>query len=92
MYRASAARRADPEREANRRSLARLRAQIDALDDDLLRLVERRLAASHAIAALKSTHDDKQLWLKPRREQEVLERLLKRASIAPRPLVEHLWR
>lgn len=92
MYRATRAQRADPEREANRRSLTRLRAQIDALDDDLLRLIERRLAASQSIAQLKSSNGDRHLWLKPRREQEVISRLLKRASIAPRPLVEHLWR
>jgi chorismate mutase len=92
MYKSPNVQRLDPERDANRRSLARLRRQIDALDDNLLELIERRLAASRSIAQLKSSGGDTHLWLKPRREQEVLARVLKRASIAPRPLVEHLWR
>ncbi|MGZ8345633.1 MAG: chorismate mutase [Allosphingosinicella sp.] len=92
MYRPRTAQRPDPERDANRRELARLRAQIDALDDNLLDLVERRLTASQAIAARKSARGDDQRWRKPRRVQEVIARLVKRASVAPTTLVEHVWR
>lgn len=73
-------------------SLAQLREAIDTLDDEILDLVERRLAASRAVAELKSARPDGHLWLRPRREQAVIARLCRRASIAPTPLVELLWR
>src|SRR5688572_5100165 len=78
--------------DAMTRSLARLREQIDALDDEILDLIERRLAASKAVAELKSARPDGHLWLRPRREQEVIARLCRRASIAPDRLIETLWR
>jgi chorismate mutase len=73
-------------------SLARLREQIDSLDDQILELIERRLAASRSVAEQKSARSDGHLWLRPRREQEVIARLCRRASIAPTMLVELLWR
>ena len=87
-----AAQRADRDGEVMTPSLARLREQIDALDNEILDLIERRLAASRSIAEQKSARSDGHLWLRPRREQEVIDRLSRRASIAPRLLVELLWR
>jgi len=92
MQDTQAARRADRDGETVKRSLARLRAQIDALDDDILDLIEKRLAASKAVAELKSARPDGHLWLRPRREQEVIARLCRRAEIAPDALIELLWR
>jgi chorismate mutase len=92
MQDTQAARRADRDGETVKRSLARLRAQIDALDDELLALIEKRLAASRSIAEMKSADPDGHLWLRPRREQEVIARLCRRAAIAPPFLVELLWR
>ena len=73
-------------------SLARLRETIDALDDEILGLVERRLAASRAVAESKSARPDGHLWMRPRREQAVIARLCDRATIAPKRLVELVWR
>jgi len=87
-----AARRGHDDGEAMTPSLARLREQIDALDDEILDLIERRLAASQSVAEQKSAGSDGHLWLRPRREQEVIARLSRRASIAPLLLVELLWR
>jgi chorismate mutase len=78
--------------ESLRGSLAQLRQTIDALDDEILDLIERRLAASRAVAELKSVRPDGHLWMRPRREQEVIARLCRRASIAPDRLVELIWR
>ncbi|WP_165357443.1 chorismate mutase [Sphingosinicella sp. CPCC 101087] len=78
--------------DAAARSLAELRTQIDAIDDALLDLIEKRLAASQSVATLKSARPDGHLWMHPRREQEVIARLSRRASIAPHRLVELVWR
>ena len=92
MPRAQGARSDDGDRDSPRERLAILRDRIDTLDEALLDLVERRLAAAQAIAELKSASHDGHLKLRPRREQEIVARLADRAALAPRPLVEALWR
>lgn len=86
-----AARSAQAEDELTR-SLARMRARIDALDDEILALIERRLAASKAVAELKSARPDGHLWLRPLREREIIARLCRRAEMAPEALIEAVWR
>ena len=71
--------------------LGRARQAIDALDDELLELIERRFELSHQVAALKKG-DDGHLRIRPRREAEVLERLTARASTATPALIAHVWR
>ena len=92
MYRAQAAPQAKEGKKTRQPSLDALRAQIDSLDDALLDLVEQRIEAAKAVAALKSESGDGHLCLRPRREQQVIARLCRRAQATPKPLVELLWR
>ena len=92
MPRPQAAQGDDGDRDPLREPLALLRDRIDMLDEALLDLVEKRLAAAQSIAELKSASRDGHLCLRPRREQEIVTRLAGRAALAPRPLVEALWR
>ena len=80
------------ERPEGAAGLDSVRAEIDALDDALLDLIERRLAASAAIAASKHAEASGHLWLRPRREAAIIRRLTSRASAAPPSLVERVWR
>lgn len=72
--------------------LAALRSELDRIDDEILDLIERRLAASAAIAALKDAEGDRHLKMRPRRQEEILERLKRRATKAPPELVGQVWR
>lgn len=72
--------------------LKMLRQEIDAIDDDLLDLIERRVAASAKVAVLKDGESPGLLKLRPRREAEVVGRLQRAARRAPQEMVAHLWR
>lgn len=72
--------------------LARLRAELDCIDDQILTLIERRLSASGEIAALKDAEGDRHLKLRPRRQAQILDRLKSRAERAAPELVERIWR
>ncbi|MDB5692152.1 MAG: 3-deoxy-D-arabinoheptulosonate-7-phosphate synthase [Alphaproteobacteria bacterium] len=74
------------------RGLPRLRAEIDAIDDEILRLIEQRLAVSDAVAALKDSEGDGRLKFRPRRQAEVIARLAKKVARAPATLVGAVWR
>lgn len=74
------------------RQLERLRREIDGLDNQLLDLIERRLEASSAIAALKQGEGERWLRLRPRREEQIVARLTARARLAPPSLIGHVWR
>ena len=66
------------------------RAEIDAIDDLLLDLIERRFAAARAVAAAKAP--DARLKLRPRRQAEVIARLQRRARTVPGGAVHAVWR
>ena len=72
--------------------LAALRAELDRIDDEILDLVEQRLAAAADIAATKDAEGNRFLKLRPRRQQEILERLKGRTNRAAPELVEEIWR
>lgn len=72
--------------------LAALRAELDHIDDEILDLIERRLAVSLDIAAAKEAEGDHRLKLRPRRQVEILNRLKKRKSRAAPQLIEEVWR
>jgi 3-deoxy-7-phosphoheptulonate synthase len=72
--------------------LAALRAELDRIDDQILDLIERRLAASVEIAAAKDAEGDRHLKLRPRRQAQILDRLKDRANRAAPELVEGVWR
>ena len=67
-----------------------LRGEIDALDDALLALFERRMGVAMRVARLKG--DDGLLKLRPRRESAIVARLAAKASIATPALIAHVWR
>lgn len=72
-------------------ALAALRREIDGLDDAMLALIERRVAAVIGIAELKASDGDR-LRLRPGREAAVIERLVAHAKVAPEGVVRHIWR
>jgi chorismate mutase len=67
------------------------RHAIDALDDELLALIEKRFALSLHVAGLKQ-QDDAHLRLRPRREAEIVARLTDRATSATPQLIAQVWR
>lgn len=73
-------------------SLDALRAEIDRLDDNLLELVEQRIATARAVAACKEADGDGLLKMRPRREATVIARLTAQARETPPGLVAQLWR
>ncbi|HTU12478.1 MAG TPA: chorismate mutase [Allosphingosinicella sp.] len=72
--------------------LQTLRTEIDRIDTHLLELMEERLFCSAAIAAAKSGEDDAQLRLRPAREQQVIDRLIRNAEHMPPAAVTAIWR
>jgi chorismate mutase len=75
-------------------SLAGLRREMDEIDDAILDLLARRLAASRKVKSEKSTSGAlARSPLRPAREAEILRRLAKRAHGAvPTDLMVRLWR
>ncbi|MFC7498475.1 chorismate mutase [Enterovirga sp. GCM10030262] len=73
-------------------TLEGLRHEIDQLDDALLDLIERRIAASGAIARLKQSTSEGRLNLRPRRQAAIVERLATRARHTTPELIAHVWR
>ena len=78
------------------KSLEEVRARIDAVDDELLRLIDERAGLAQAVAAAKRAAAggrEPGFGLRPARETQVLRALLARprASAAP-GLIVRLWR
>ena len=71
-------------------NLARLRGEIDRIDDRILELVEERLSLCRRIALSKGNGG--QLKLSPERQRAVLARLQVRASEMAAPAIPHIWR
>ena len=72
-------------------SLAQLRAEIDRIDDELLALLDRRVAIGRRVAAAKG--DLSGPYLRPGREAAILRRLIAdRGDDLPAPVVERIWR
>jgi len=78
------------------KSLEDVRARIDALDADLVRLIDERSALARAVAAAKGAaagHNAPGFGLRPARETQVLKGLLSRPSATASPgLIVRLWR
>lgn len=60
------------------RDLDELRREIDALDDELVALLDRRAGLSHAVARVKRCTGEP--VLDPERERRIVERVLRRAG------------
>ncbi len=72
--------------------LPALRQDIDRLDDELLKVFERRLSVASRIGQAKVHLGAPTLRLRPAREQAILARLLGRTRPDDRAAVEGLWR
>jgi chorismate mutase len=75
-------------------SLEEVRARIDAIDADLLRLVAERASLAHAVAAAKAASGDAgRFGLRPAREAMLLRRLLAGPRNGASPgLIVRIWR
>jgi chorismate mutase len=75
-------------------SLEEVRARIDAVDAELLRLIDERAAlAAQVAAAKKAAGDGGKFGLRPGREAQVLRRLLTQVRMsADTALVVRIWR
>jgi chorismate mutase / prephenate dehydratase len=75
-------------------SLAALRGEIDALDGQMLSLLQRRLELAREIGRAKpaAAEGEPGSAFRPDREQAVVGRLLERAPPALRPVVLGIWR
>jgi chorismate mutase len=78
-------------RPANDHSLADLRREIDAADDAILELLDRRQDLARRVNAFKAA-EPAGLALRPDREAFVLTRLLEREPPERRPVILALWR
>lgn len=82
-----------PEEAASRPSLDDVRADIDRIDGELLRLIEQRLDCALLVASLKEqSGDQKQLHLRPDREQQVIDRLSADARLLKPHAIADIWR
>jgi 3-deoxy-7-phosphoheptulonate synthase len=70
--------------------LARLRGELDRIDNKLLKLIEARIQLCGEIRSAKQ--DDAGLLLRPRRQRTLIERLQERSAIAPPDAIRHIWR
>jgi chorismate mutase len=75
-------------------SLEAVRARIDAIDAELLRLIDERSALAREVAAAKAAAGEGgRFGLRPARETQVLRKLLASGRKAARPpLVVRIWR
>jgi chorismate mutase len=75
-------------------SLDAVRARIDAVDAELLRLIDERSALAREVAAAKAAAGESgRFGLRPGRETQVLRKLLGRARTGARPpLIVRIWR
>ncbi|MDX1464712.1 MAG: prephenate dehydratase [Halomonas sp.] len=57
-------------------SLEALRQRIDALDNDILRLISERAACAQEVAEIKAEHEPGGVFYRPEREAQVLRRVM----------------
>ncbi len=57
-------------------SLEALRQRIDALDNDILRLISERAACAQRVAEIKTDHEPGAVFYRPEREAQVLRRIM----------------
>ncbi|MDZ7852695.1 MAG: prephenate dehydratase [Halomonas sp.] len=56
--------------------LEALRQRIDALDNDILRLISERAASAQQVAEIKADHEPGSIFYRPEREAQVLRRIM----------------
>jgi chorismate mutase len=67
--------------------LAQVREEIDALDREILEILEKRMAIAAEVAKAKSGHQ----VFRPGREADLLRKLIFASSLSPH-LIERIWR
>jgi chorismate mutase len=73
--------------------LEAVRARIDALDAELMKLVDERSALARKVGEIKREAGNGQFGLRPAREAQLIKRLLKAERQAARPeMIVRLWR
>lgn len=77
---------------AEQQALAALRAEIDAVDDELLRLFQKRLSIAAQVGQAKDAPHGPHTKLRPDREQRVMTRMLAAAEQDNLEPVRGLWR
>lgn len=81
---------------SNPRTIDTLREEIDALDEELLALIERRLDLAASIAQAKgeetTPEDGEELLLRPAREASVIARLGAMTRRIPKDSITAIWR
>ena len=82
--------------EGRQSPLAALRREIDAIDDELLTLLNRRAELSVRVGQWKRNSGQNLAVFQPAREREVLDGLVRRnaalGGVLPNQAVEHVWR
>src|SRR4051812_41433899 len=75
-------------------SLAEVRARIDAVDTEILRLIDQRMQITRDVAAAKRADDGPPKFpLRPARESQIMRRLIAtERDAATTSLVVQLWR
>jgi len=73
-------------------TLQALRHEIDAIDEEMLELLNRRLQIARRVGRAKDAPHGPHLNLRPDREAAVLERLVAKATNLTRPAVAPIWR
>jgi chorismate mutase len=72
--------------------LEALRREIDAIDDAMIQLVEKRVSAAQKVAELKRHDKDSRLRLRPAREAAVIDRMVAQSTVSSERAVRHIWR
>lgn len=81
---------AEVQEEPAEERLARLREDVDCIDDAIAGLITRRMAISSSMVRAKG--DPAWLLLRPLREAAVLQRLSEAHPDLPAALIAHVWR
>jgi chorismate mutase/prephenate dehydratase len=70
-----------------------LRAQIDAIDKDILTLLSKRMDIVHKVGSLKRENGAKGVFIRPKRETDMMKRILEMgAGKFPKPALFTIWR
>jgi len=70
------------------KNLQTFRDQIDRIDNNLIMLLEQRIKIAKEIGNTKKDNS----FIKPAREQEIMQKLMKTKGVFPKPVLIAIWR
>lgn len=77
----------------NSMKLEELRAQIDAIDNELLALLAKRISIVEKVGHLKHANGTKGSFIRPKREDDMMKRILQKgAGNFPKAALFSIWR